>query len=73
MAERLGNDEVGVVSITRVQAQIMTVDTFINDVQECIKQVEARVGKFEELQRKVDSDLIDTDDLGGLKLFCLNI
>ncbi len=73
MAERLGNDEVGVVSITRVQAQIITVDTFVNDVQECIKQVEARVGKLEELQRKVDSDLIDTEDLGGLKLFCLNI
>jgi len=73
MAQRLEKDFICVASITRVKAEIMPVDTFVKDVQECIKQVEARVGSLEDLQGKADSDPIETDRSGGLKLFCLNI
>ena len=73
MAKRLEEDKICIGSITRVKAEIMSVDTFVKDIQECIKQVEARTGNLEELQGKEDSDPIGDDRLHGLKLFCLNI
>jgi hypothetical protein len=72
-AKQLKQDKVCVVSITRVKAEIITVDRFIRDVSECIEQVESRVGSLEDLEKGEDSDPIEAEKSGGLKLFCLNI
>ena len=73
MATRLNADKVCVASVTRIRAEITPVDGFVRDIQEVIKQVEARVGKLEDLEEEEDAVPISVDKLGGLKLFCLNL
>ena len=73
MAKRLEEDMICIGSITRIKAEIMTIDTFVKDIQECINEIEVRVGSLEVLQKRADFDLIEADKLSSLKLFCLNI
>ena len=73
MARLLGKDEVCLGSMTRFSAELMPNSVFITHIQEAINQIESRVGRLEDLEERMEAELIDESMVGGLKLFCSNI
>lgn len=60
-------------STIRCHRDVLAPDVFLQYVENTIKCVEAAVGSPEELDGKPDHEVIDPEQLDGLKLFCLNI
>lgn len=73
MAKRLKEDNLCIYAVTRCHGDILPPDTFVKHVERAIIGVENRVGKLEDLEGKEESNFIEPDRIGGLKLFCLHI
>ena len=73
LAKKQQKYEVCLGSITRFSAEVISINSFVKHIQECIDQIKERVGGIEDLEGKAENDLIDISKLRGLKLFCCNI
>ena len=73
MATALKEDGVCIGSITRVNAEIMNIDTFLKHIHKALSQIRERVGTPQDLEGRLETDPIYHDKLSELKLFCLNI
>ena len=73
LAREYGKDDLYLLSSLRSHKEIIPPDTFIQYIEQTINEVEARLGKLEDLEDRDDDEPIATDQLEGLKLFSLNV